>query len=78
MGFYNNSFFNSIYNNILVSGIAHTFCLGVFFGKVGIKKSMLAPIGFKIVGIGGLIYVNLIGPKGFYGEVFRQKLAIAM
>ena len=28
-------------------------------------------MGFKVIGISGLIYVNLVGPKGFYKKVFR-------
>ena len=42
-----------------------------FFGKVGIKKLILTLIVFKIIGVGSLVYINLIGLKGFYGEVFR-------
>ena len=42
-----------------------------FFKKVGIEKSMLALVGFKVVGVSGLIYVSLVGPEGFYREVFR-------
>ena len=71
MGFYNNSLFNSVYSSILVFRVVYTLYLKVFFGKVGIKKSILALVGFKVISVGGLVYINLIGLGGFYKEVFR-------
>ena len=71
LGFYNNSLFNSIYNNILVFKIAYTLYLRVFFGKISIKKLILASVVFKVVGVSGLVYIGLVGPGGFYRVVFR-------
>jgi len=33
---------------------------------------------FKVVGVSGLAYIGLVGPKGFYKEVFRQGLAVVI
>ena len=33
-------------------------------------RLILAPIVLKIVGVSGLVYVGLVGLKGFYREVF--------
>ena len=71
MGYYNNSFFNSIYSSILVFRVAHILYLRVFFGKVGIKKLILALIVLKVVDISSLIYIGLVGLGGFYKVVFR-------
>ena len=49
-----------------------------FFGKVSIEKSILAPAVFRVVGVGGLVYISLVGPGGFYREVFRQGLVVAI
>ena len=78
MGFYNNSLFNSIYSSILVFKVAHAFHLRVFFGKIGIEKLILALVVLKVVGIGSLVYIGLIGPGGFYKVVFRQKLIVVI
>jgi len=32
---------------------------------------MLALVVLKVVGVGGLVYVGLVGPEGFYREVFK-------
>ena len=71
MGYYNNSLLNGIYSSILVFRVTHALHLGVFFGKVSIKKSTLAPVVLKVVGVSGLVCVGLIGLKGFYREVFK-------
>ena len=72
LGYYNNSLFDSIYSSILVFKVVYTFCLRVFFfGKVGIKRLILALVVFKVVGISGLVYIGLVGLKGFYREIFR-------
>ena len=71
MGYYNNNLFSGIYSSVLVFGVAHTLYLEVFFGKVSIKRLILTPVVFKVVGVGGLVYINLIGLKGFYKEVFK-------
>ena len=78
MGYYNNSFLNSIYSSVLVFRVARTLYLRVFFGKVSIKRSTLALVVLKIVGIGSLVCIGLVGPEGFYREVFRQRLAVAI
>ena len=39
-----------------------------FFRKVSIKRSILALIVFKVVGVGGLVYIGLVGLGGFYRE----------
>ena len=72
LGYYNNSLFSGIYSRILVSKVAHALYLGVFFKKVNIKKLILTLVILKVVGVGGLIYINLVGLRGFYREVFRQ------
>ena len=71
LGFCNNSLFNNIYSSILVSRVAHTLYLGVFFGKVSIKRLILALVVLEMVGVSSLVYINLVGPEGFYREVFR-------
>ena len=71
MGFCNNSLFNSIYSSVLISRVAYILYLKVFFKKVSIKRLILAPVILKVVGVSGLIYIGLIGLKGFYKEVFR-------
>jgi len=35
------------------------------------EKSILVLVVLKIVGVGGLVYIDLVGPEGFYKEVFR-------
>ena len=70
MGFYNNSPLNGIYSSVLVSRVAYALYLGVFFRKVSIERLILALVGFKVVGVGGLVYIGLIGLEGFYREVF--------
>jgi len=40
------------------------------------KKSILTLVVFKVVGINSLVYTNLVGLKGFYKEIFRQKLVV--
>ena len=42
-----------------------------FFRKVSIERLTLALAVFKVVGVSGLIYINLVGPGGFYREVFK-------
>jgi len=32
---------------------------------------MLALVILKVVGVSGLVYIGLVGPEGFYKEVFR-------
>jgi len=32
---------------------------------------MLALVVLKVVGVSGLVYVGLVGPEGFYREVFK-------
>jgi len=32
---------------------------------------MLALVAPKIVGVSGLVYIGLVGPEGFYREVFK-------
>ena len=78
MGFYNNSLFNSIYNSILVFRVVYALYLRVFFGKVSIEKLILALVVLKVVGVGGLVYIGLVGPGGFYRVVFRQKLIVVI
>ena len=62
---------NSIYSSILVFRVAHTLYLRVFFKKVSKKRLILALVVLKVVGVGGLIYIGLVGLGGFYREVFR-------
>jgi hypothetical protein len=71
LGYYNNSLFSGIYSSILVFRVVHALYLKVFFGKVNIKKLILTPAVFGVVGIGGLVYISLVGLGGFYREVFR-------
>ena len=71
LGYRNNSLFSGIYSSILVFRVAHALHLRVFFGKVNIERLILALVVLKVVGIGGLVYIGLVGPKGFYREVFR-------
>ena len=78
LNFYNNSLFGSIYSSVLVFGVARALYLGVFFKKINIKKLILAPVVFKVVGVGGLVYINLVGLRGFYKEVLKQGLIIAI
>ena len=78
LGFYNNSLLNSIYSSVLVSKVAYTLYLRVFFGKISIKRSILAPVILKVVGIGNLVYIGLVSPEGFYRVVFRQKLTVVI
>ena len=78
MGYYNNSLFNSIYNSILVFRVVYALYLRFFFGKVSIEKLILALVVLKVVGVGGLVYINLVGLKGFYREVFRQELVVVI
>ena len=42
-----------------------------FFKKVSIKKLILTLVVFKVVGVSNLVYISLVGLKGFYREVFR-------
>jgi len=42
-----------------------------FYGKVSIERLRLAPVVFKVVVVGGLVYIGLVGLGGFYREVFR-------
>jgi hypothetical protein len=76
LGYYNNSLFNSIYSSILVFRVVYTLYLEVFFKKVSIKRLILALAVFRVVGVGGLVYIGLIGLGGFYREVFRQRLTV--
>ena len=78
MGFCNNSLFNSIYSSILIFKVAYILHLKVFFGKVSIKKLILAPVILKVVGVGGLVYISLVGLGGFYREIFRQRLTVVI
>ena len=78
LGFYNNSFLNSIYSSILVFKVARALYLGVFFGKVSIERLILALVVLKVVGVGGLVYIGLVGLEGFYREVFGQGLAVVI
>ena len=71
MGFCNNSLFNSIYSSILVFKIARALYLGVFFGKIGIERLILALVVLKVVGVSSLVYIGLVDPEGFYGVIFR-------
>ena len=61
-----------IYSSILVSKVVYALYLGVFFlKKVSIKKLILALVVFRVVGVSGLVYIDLVGPGGFYREVFK-------
>ena len=37
---------------------------------VSIERLILALVVLKVVGVGGLVYIGLVGLKGFYREVF--------
>ena len=78
MGFYNNSLLNSIYSSILVFKVARALYLKVFFRKINIKKSILALVVLKVIDIGSLVYIGLVGLGGFYREVFRQGLVVVI
>ena len=78
LGYYNNSLFSGIYSSVLVFRVAHALYLRVFFGKVDIKRLILALVVFKVVGVGGLVYIGLVGLGSFYREVFRQRLAVVI
>ena len=78
MGYCNNSLLNSIYSNILVFRVVYTFYLRVFFKKINIERLILASVVFRVVGVSGLVYIGLVGLGGFYREVFKQKLAVAI
>ena len=78
MDYYNNSLFNGIYSSILVFRVARALHLEVFFRKVSIERSILALVVFKVVGVSGLVYIGLVGLEGFYREVFKQELAVAI
>ena len=71
MGYCNNSLLGGIYSSVLVSGVVHALYLRVFFKKVGIERLILALVVFRVVGVGGLVYISLVGLGGFYREVFR-------
>ena len=38
----------------------------------------MALVVLKVVGVGGLVYIDLVGLEGFYGDVFRQGLVVAI
>ena len=42
------------------------------------ERLILVPVVFKVMGIGGLVYIGLVGPEGFYRKVFGRGLAIAI
>jgi hypothetical protein len=71
LGFYNNSLFNGIYSSILVFKVARALRLGVFFGKISIERLILALVVLKVIGVGGLVYIGLIGLGGFYRVIFK-------
>ena len=48
------------------------------FLKFNIKKSTLAPVVLKVIGVSSLVYISLIGLRGFYREVFRQRLIVVI
>ena len=62
------NFFKKIF---LVFRVAHALHLKVFFKKVGIERLILALVVLKVIGVGGLVYIGLVGLKGFYREVFK-------
>jgi NhaP-type Na+/H+ or K+/H+ antiporter len=76
LGYYNNSLFNGIYSSILVFRVAYALYLKVFFRKVSIKKLILALVVFKVVGVSYLVYIGLVGLRGLYKEIFRQRLIV--
>ena len=49
----------------LVFKVTYTLYLEVFFRKISIKRSILALVVLKVVGVSGLVYINLIGLGGF-------------
>ena len=49
-----------------------------FYRKVSIERSILALAVFRVVGVGNLVYIGLIGLGGFYREVFRQRLVVVI
>ena len=71
LGYRNNSLLNSIYSSVLVFRVVYALYLKVFFKKVGIEKLILAPAVFRVVGVGSLVYIGLVGPGSFYREVFK-------
>jgi hypothetical protein len=46
------------------------------YKKVGIKRLILALVIVLIAGVGGLVYIGIIGLKGFYIGAFRQELVV--
>ena len=42
------------------------------------ERLILAPVVLEVVGVGGLVYIGLVGPGGFYREVFRQRLIVVI
>ena len=46
--------------------------------KVSIEKSILALVVLKVVSVGGLVYIGLVGPGGFYREVLGRGLAVVI
>ena len=42
------------------------------------ERSTLAPVVLEVVGVSSLVYIGLVGPGGFYREVFRQGLAVVI
>jgi len=43
----------------------------IFESLIDIKKLILAPVAiFGVISVNGLVYISLVGPKGFYREVF--------
>ena len=42
------------------------------------ERLILVPVVFKVIGISGLVYIDLVGPEGFYREVFRRGLVVAI
>ena len=73
MGYCNNNLLSGIYSSILVSRVVHALYLRVFFRKVNIKRSILAPAVFRVVGVGSLVYINLVGLGGFYKKKSLDK-----
>ena len=71
LGYCNNSLLSGIYSSILVFRVVRALYLRVFFGKVSIERLILAPAVFGVVGVSNLVYIGLVGLRGFYREVFR-------
>jgi hypothetical protein len=65
LGYYNDSLLNGIYSSVLVLRVVCALYLGVFFRKVSIERLILALVVFKVVGVGSLVYIDLVGPEGF-------------